>query len=232
MTKHTIQDIPPEDRPYEKCLALGAEALTDSELLAVIIRSGTRGQTSVELAREILKGTQNTQGLLGLHHLSMKELMEIRGIGRVKAVQLKCIGELSKRMAALSAKELLDFANPDTIADYYMEILRHEEQELMICMMLNTRNQLLGEEIISKGTVNSSIVSPRELLLAALRYHAVYLIMVHNHPSGDPTPSKEDVYLTRRVEEACKLVDIPLLDHIIIGDKRYLSFHKEGLLTP
>lgn len=232
MTKHTIQDIPPEDRPYEKCLALGAEALTDSELLAVIIRSGTRGQTSVELAREILKGTQNTQGLLGLHHLSMKELMEIRGIGQVKAVQLKCIGELSKRMAALSAKELLDFANPDTIADYYMEILRHEEQELMICMMLNTRNQLLGEEIISKGTVNSSIVSPRELLLAALRYHAVYLIMVHNHPSGDPTPSKEDVYLTRRVEEACKLVDIPLLDHIIIGDKRYLSFHKEGLLTP
>ncbi len=231
MIKQTIQNMPVNDRPYEKCLALGAEALTDSELLAVIIRCGVSGCTSLELARQILSSPLNSQGLLGIHHLSMKELMEIRGIGTVKAVQIKCIGELSKRMASLEARELLDFANPDTIADYYMELLRHEEQELMICMMLNTRNQLLGEEIISKGTVNSSIVSPRELLLAALRYHAVYLIMVHNHPSGDPTPSKEDVLLTRRVEEACKLVDIPLLDHIIIGDKRYLSFHKEGLLT-
>ena len=148
----------------------------------------------------------------------------------MKAIQIKCIGELSKRIAVLSAKKLLDFQNPDTIADYYMERMRHEEQEMMICMMLNTKSQLLGEEIIGKGTVNASLVSPRDLILAAFRYHAVYIILVHNHPSGNPHPSNEDVLFTQRIREVCSLVDIPLLDHIVIGDQRYFSFHKEGIL--
>ena len=137
---------------------------------------------------------------------------------------------MSKRIAVLSAKKLLDFQNPDTIADYYMERMRHEEQEMMICMMLNTKSQLLGEEIIGKGTVNASLVSPRDLILAAFRYHAVYIILVHNHPSGNPHPSNEDVLFTQRIREVCSLVDIPLLDHIVIGDQRYFSFHKEGIL--
>ena len=155
--------------------------------------------------------------------------MEIKGIGQVKAVQIKCIGELSKRIASVSARHLLDIEHPETIAAYYMEQMRHQEQERMLCMMLNGKNQLLGEEEISRGTVNSAIVSPRDLILAAFRYHAVYIILVHNHPSGNPTPSEEDIRLTQRVQGACSLVDIPLLDHIVIGDQRYVSLREQGL---
>lgn len=231
MENHTMKNLPEDDRPYEKCLLNGPESLSDSQLLAVILRSGTRGQSAVSLAAEVLRKCRYPDGLLGIHHLSYKELMDIRGIGTVKAVQLKCIGELSKRIAARSARPLLDFLNPETIADYYMERLRHEEQERMICMMLNTKNQLLGEEEISRGTVNASLVSPRDLLLAALKFHAVHIILVHNHPSGNPQPSREDLLLTRRVQAACRLVDIPLLDHIVIGDRRYVSFREEGFLS-
>lgn len=232
MNSHTMKQLPEEERPYEKCLAYGPEVLTDSELLAVILRSGTRGISSVELASQILETRAGgEQGLLGIHRLSMGELMEFRGIGQVKAVQIKCIGELSKRIASVSAKKLLDFQNPDTIADYYMEQMRHEEQEIMICMMLNTKNQLLGETVISRGTVNASLVSPRDLILAAFRFRAVFIIIVHNHPSGDPKPSRDDLDITKRIQAACSLVDIPLLDHIIIGDQRYISFRQEGMLS-
>ena len=232
MNSHTMKQLPEEERPYEKCLAYGPEVLTDSELLAVILRSGTRGISSVALASQILEaGAGGEQGLLGIHRLSMGDLMEFRGIGQVKAVQIKCIGELSKRIASVSAKKLLDFQNPDTIADYYMEQMRHEEQEIMICMMLNTKNQLLGETVISRGTVNASLVSPRDLILAAFRFRAVFIIIVHNHPSGDPKPSRDDLDITKRIQAACSLVDIPLLDHIIIGDQRYISFRQEGMLT-
>ena len=232
MKSHTMKQLPEEERPYEKCLAYGPEVLTDSELLAVILRSGTRGISSVALASQILEaGAGGEQGLLGIHRLSMGDLMEFRGIGQVKAVQIKCIGELSKRIASVSAKKLLDFQNPETIADYYMEQMRHEEQEIMICMMLNTKNQLLGETVISRGTVNASLVSPRDLILAAFRFRAVFIIIVHNHPSGDPKPSRDDLDITKRIQAACSLVDIPLLDHIIIGDQRYISFRQEGMLT-
>lgn len=228
---YKIQEMPADERPYEKCLRCGPEVLSDSELLAVIIRSGTMGSSSVDLAQAVLEKGKGQDGLLGILHLSMRELMEIKGIGQVKAVQIKCIGELSKRIATVSAKKLLDFQDPESIARYYMEQMRHEEQERMICMMLNTKNQLLGEEVISKGTVNASLVSPRDLILAAFRYHAVYVILVHNHPSGNPQPSEEDILLTRRVAEACNLVDIRLLDHIIIGDQRYVSLRAEGILS-
>lgn len=230
--RNTIQAIPPEERPYEKCLQNGPEALSDRQLLAVILRSGVSGSSALHLADRVLDKCPHAEGLLGIHHLALAELMEIRGIGTVKAIQIKCIGELSKRIAARSARRLLDFGSPETIAAYYMERMRHEEQEQMICMMLNTKNQLLGEEQISRGTVNASLVSPRDLLLAALRHHAVHIILVHNHPSGSPDPSREDLLLTRRIQAACQLVDIPLLDHIVIGDHRYVSFREEGLLCP
>lgn len=230
--KNTIRDMPPEERPYEKCMQEGPEALSDRQLLAVILRTGVAGSSALQLADSVLEKCPHAEGLLGIHHLSMDELMEIRGIGTVKAIQVKCIGELSKRISARSARRLLDFDSPETIAAYYMERMRHEEQEQMICMMLNTKNQLLGEEEISRGTVNASLVSPRDLLLAALKYHAVHIILVHNHPSGSPEPSREDLLLTRRVQAACQLVDIPLLDHIVIGDHRYISFREEGYLCP
>lgn len=217
-------------RPYEKCLAYGAQALTDAELLAVIIRSGASGISAVHLAEQILKLNRQDSGLLGIHHLSMSELKELRGIGEVKAIQIKCIGELSKRIARTAARERLTFDEPASVADYYMEFLRHEEQEQMICMMLDTKNHLLGEEKLSKGTVNTSAISPRELFLAALSYRAVSILMVHNHPSGDATPSREDILLTQRVKRAGEMLGIYLLDHIVIGDCTYCSMKQEGLL--
>ena len=217
-------------RPYEKCETKGEKSLTDAELLAVILRTGAAGKTSVDLASQILSLSKGYSGLSGMYHLSLHHLMEIRGVGKVKALQVKCICELSKRIAAASAREKLSFHDPGSIAAYYMEKLRHEEQETLICMMLDTKEHLLGEKVISRGTVNASIISPRELFLTALSYHAVSILLVHNHPSGDASPSKEDKLITRRIAAAGELLDICLLDHIIIGDHEFCSFLQEDLL--
>ena len=225
----TIKQMPKQDRPYEKCIRAGAEALTDAELLAVLLRTGTKGCPSVNMAESILNLSKDKEGLLGLHQLSLTELRSVKGVGEVKAVQIKCIGELSKRIARETAKKGLSFNQPQTIADYYMEQLRHEEQELLYCMMLDTKNHLLGEEMVFKGTVNSSLVSPREIFLAALSYHAVGILLVHNHPIGDPSPSRADLDFTERIQIAGDVLGIPLLDHIIIGDCRYLSFREQGI---
>lgn len=151
MTEYkTMKELPEQDRPYEKCVRFGAHALTDAELLAVLLRTGTKGSTSVAMAEEVLKLSKDKEGLLGLHQVSMAQLQSVRGIGQVKAVQIKCIGELSKRIAGRSARKGLSLNHPQTIADYYMEKLRHEEQEQLLCMMLDTKNHLLGEEMIFK----------------------------------------------------------------------------------
>lgn len=224
-----MKELPAGERPYEKCLEYGARSLSDAELLAVILRTGTSGCTAVQLAQKILKCSKSHEGLAGIHHLSMEELMQIPGIGQVKAIQVKAIGELSKRLARTQAKYQMFFNRPDTIAEYYMEHLRHEEQESMICMMLDTKNNFLGETELFRGTVNASLVSPREVFLEALRYHAVNIILVHNHPSGDPTPSEQDLLVTERIHRTGELLDIHLLDHIIIGDQSYISFQEEHL---
>ena len=145
-------------------------------------------------------------------------------------MQIKCIAELSKRMAAASAGKKLDFRDPESIASYYMELLRHEEQERLICAMLDTKNHFLGDVTVTIGTVNTSLISPRELFLEALAFHAVHLILIHNHPSGDAAPSREDITVTKRIARAGELLGITLLDHIIIGDRQYVSLLKEGLL--
>ena len=134
-------------------------------------------------------------------------------------------------MSKETAKKALCFTEPETVAQYYMEDFRHNQQEQMLVMMLNTKGRLLGEQLISKGTVNASLVTPREIFLQALHYHAVEILLVHNHPSGDPTPSSEDVQLTQRVYQAGMLIGIELLDHIIIGDKKYISFRERRLLS-
>ena len=229
----TIKELPESLRPYEKCLKSGPAVLSDSELLAVILRNGVQGCNSLSLANQILSLTKDTSypGLLGLIHMSLPDLMKINGIGKVKAVQLKCIGELSKRMAAAAARPQLSFNNPVTIARYYMEHLRHEEQEVLIVMMLDGRNHLLGEQTISKGTVGATLVTPREVFVEALKYHAVSLILIHNHPSGDPTPSECDREITERIYKAGELLGIRLLDHIVIGDQKYVSFREQEMLT-
>lgn len=226
----TIKDIPAECRPYERFGLQGAEFLTDAELLAIILRTGAQGVSSVALAEQILNLSTSYEGLLGLQHISAKELTRLKGIGKVKSIQIKCIGELSKRISKSAARRNLDFENPETIARYYMEDLRHQEQEVLICMMLDTKNQLLGDLLISKGTVNTSLISPRELFLNALQFHAVNIIIIHNHPSGNPLPSEEDILVTERIRDAGELIGIHLLDHIIIGDHQFLSFCQKGLM--
>ena len=168
-------------------------------------------------------------GLAGLIHVSLQDLMRIHGIGQVKAVQLKCIGELSRRIARTAARPQLVMNDPSSIAAYYMEQLRHEEQELVLCMMSDVKGHFLGDKVLTRGTVTGSLVTPREIYLEALRYHAVSLILIHNHPSGDPTPSQEDMEITARIYQAGELLGIHLLDHIVIGDQRYCSFRETGL---
>ena len=230
-TNNIMKQLPEDQRPYEKCFTQGADSLSDSELLAVILRSGTHGKNSIVLAQEILKFMEETSysGLLGLMHVSVLDLMKIHGIGQVKAVQLKCIGELSKRIARTAARPQMVMNNPSSIAAYYMEELRHEEQEIVICMMSDVKGHFLGDKVLTMGTATGSLVTPREIYMEALRRHAVSLILIHNHPSGDPTPSSDDMQITTRIYQAGELLGIHLLDHIVIGDQKYFSFREEGL---
>ena len=231
MNRNIIKDLPEAQRPYEKCFSQGEAALSDCELLAVILRSGTQGLNSLELAQEILQymETSSYTGLTGLLHISVQDLMEIHGIGQVKAVQLKCIGELSKRIARTAARPQMVMNNPSSVASYYMEELRHEEQEVVICMMSDVKGHFLGDKVLTRGTATGSLVTPREIYMEDLRSHAVSLILVHNHPSGDPTPSPDDMQITARIYQAGELLGIHLLDHIIIGDQKYCSFREEGI---
>lgn len=225
-----IKDVLKEDHPYEKCLTQGAKALSNAELLAVLLRTGTKGLSVLELAKKIMNQGEGDEGILNIHHLTLEKLKSMKGIGTVKAVQILCLSELAKRLAKASAGEGLVFHLPSTIAEYYMEEMRHHEQEHMKLLMLNTKSKLLGEKDISKGTVNASLISPRELFIEALEKHAVAIILIHNHPSGDPTPSTADVLLTKRIRDAGALIGIELLDHIIIGNNCYMSFSEQKLL--
>lgn len=231
MKRITMKDIPEDERPCEKCLKEGPEFLSDAELLSVIIRTGSKEDSSLALAQKILALNYPKEGILGLLHLSMPELMEVKGIGQVKGAQLLCIGELSKRIwkKVAQAKPLV-FTSPEAIVDYYVEDMRHREQELVCVMLLNTKGVLIKDVLISQGTVNASVVTPREIFIEALKYHAVNLVLVHNHPSGDPAPSREDLGLTKRVKEAGDLIGIRLMDHIIIGDNSYISLKERGII--
>ena len=212
-----------EDRPYEKCERFGAENLTDAELLAVLLRTGTQGENSLQLAHRLIRSERSGRGILNIHRWTFEQLMRIKGIGRVKAVQILCLSELAKRMARSSATEGLDFSNPQTVA---RGIPRLGYGRLLL---LNTKAKLIGECVISVGTVDAALVSPRELFIEALKRNASAIILLHNHPSGDPSPSREDVRITRRIYEAGALLGISLLDHIIIGDNCFISLKEQGL---
>jgi DNA repair protein RadC len=225
-----IRDLPAGERPYEKCEHDGPGALSNAELLAVILRTGSRGESSTALAGRILRST-SPQGILGLLHLTMPELMEIRGVGRVKAVELLCVCELSKRIwHSLAAAQVREFTSPEQIAGFYMEEMRHLEQEELHVLMLNNKNALIRDVSLFRGTVNLSVASPREVFLEALRNRAVGIALIHNHPSGDPMPSDADREFTRRIREAGEMIGIRLIDHLIIGDQNYFSFSEWGIL--
>ncbi len=220
-----------QNQPYEKFISHGPQALTDSELIAIMLRTGTRDKSALALAGEVLQaGDYSKKGILGLYDVSLKELCKIKGIGMVKAVKLKCILELSMRLSRAHAREGLIVNDPRTIAGYFMEQLRHRKTECVIVACLDGKGELTYEEKISEGSVKMSLISPREIFLQALKHEAVNIILVHNHPSGDPTPSRADEILTENVAMAGKQMDIPLLDHIVIGDNRYFSFREAELL--
>lgn len=219
------------DMPYEKFKRFGAKFLTEAELLAVILRTGTKEISAVELGRRILDlPPYPIKGILGLHHISVEQLMKIKGIGEVKAIQVKCIAELSNRIAQANREQGLCFNQPKTVAQYYMEQMRHEDKEQVLVLFLDNKSRLLKELLLSSGSVSSSIVSPRELFIEALKAEAVGFMLLHNHPSGDPTPSIPDHNVTRNMIQCGKMLDIPLIDHIIIGDNKYISFKEAGLL--
>lgn len=211
--------------PYERFLRFGPENLTEAELLAIIIRTGTRSKSALDLAEEVLQlARYPKEGLLGLYDVTLNELQSVSGIGEVKAVKLKCLAELSMRMSVAKAREGLNFSTSGQVAAYFMEKLRHRDTECVMLVCLDAKGQMICERKLSEGSVNMSLISPREIFLAALESRAVNILLVHNHPSGDPTPSKADRDLTDNVREAGEYMGIPLLDHIVIGDNRYISF--------
>lgn len=225
-------EILTEELPYDKFERAGAEALTDAELLAIIIRTGSGGLTPMEIGRRILNREKDHGGLSNLYRLSLAELQQIPGIGRVKAVKLKCIAELSKRIAGERTRPLLAFTDPGRVAKHYMERMRHEDREIVLLLSLNSRMRLLAESVLSIGTVNRSLVTPREIFLEALKNGAVNVILLHNHPGGDPMPGRADRKLTEQAAAAGQMIGITLADHLVIGDKDYFSFRQHDLIEP
>ena len=221
-----------QNLPYEKFITYGSRSLTDSELLAILLRTGTRGMNARELGEKVLaESARYGNGLLGLYHIPLNELRKLEGIGEVKAIQLKTVAELSTRMSQAKAKVKLSFHSPASVADYYMERFRHENVEYIMLLLLDSGLHLVSERILSKGTVNASLVSPREVFIHALQAQAAGIMLLHNHPGGDPAPSGNDIRTTERIMQIGMLADIPLFDHIIIGDNKYFSFKERNLMT-
>lgn len=225
-----MKELPLSERPYEKCVHYGPEALSDSELLAVVIRTGSQGEKAVDLAERVLCHLPERH-LGGLFHISLEQLQEIHGIGMVKAVQLKCMAEFTRRMIRSSMPlEKLQCSEPEQVAAYYIQQMRFLETEQVRLLILDGKNALRKEIVISNGSFNSSVAAPREIFYNALKHKAVNIILLHNHPSGDPGPSREDMLLTKRIRDVGHMIGIELLDHIVIGDNRYTSFRESGYL--
>ena len=220
-----------QNLPYEKFTTYGSKALTDSELLSIILRTGTAKTDVCRLGENVLAQTARYgNGLLGLYHIPVDDLRKIPGIGQGKAIQLKALAELCTRMSQAKAKGALSFHDPYSVADYYMERLRHENVEYIFLLLLDSGLHLIEERILSKGTVNASLLSPREVFINAFQGKAANIMLLHNHPGGNPTPSENDLRITERVREVGQMVDIPLFDHIIIGDNSYFSFQESHLM--
>ena len=215
------------EMPYEKFIRFGERSLTDAELLAVILRTGTKDNSALDLGRQIL---ERTGSLIGLYNTGLDSLMELKGIGQVKAVKIKCLTELSRRMAKECAKDGLTFNSPSSVAAYYMEELRHEKREKVMLILLDSKGLVLKEVTLSTGTVNASLISSREIFIEVLKAEAVGIVLLHNHPSGDPSPSINDRHITSQIKKCAELLDVALIDHIIIGDNRYYSFKEKELL--
>ncbi len=225
---YTIKELPMTERPREKLYNHGPGALSNEELLAIIIRTGNKNDSAIDLARKIL--SKDSRGLVYLRDTTMQELMETKGVGECKAAQILAAIEIGKRINFREALSKVKITEPNTIANLYMDEMRYLQKEHFRIMLLDTKNQIIVTEEISVGTLNASIVHPRDVFKAAIKRNSNSMILVHNHPSGDPAPSNEDINITNRLVDAGNLIGIKVLDHIIIGDNRYISFKEKNLI--
>ncbi|NLZ48515.1 MAG: DNA repair protein RadC [Clostridiales bacterium] len=222
-----IMDLPLNERPRERLFRYGPENLSNSELLAIILRSGSKGENIIELCNRILI---ETGGLNGLLTSNAQDFMKLKGIKKAKAAQLLALAEISKRFRSYKSGEEYSVNSPSAVADLVMESMRTLKQEVLRIILVNTKNRVILMKDVFVGSLNTSIVHPREVFIEAIKRNAASIIICHNHPSGDPTPSNEDVNITHRLTECGKLIGIQILDHIIIGNGSYISMKEKGIL--
>lgn len=222
-----IRDLAEEDRPRERLIEVGERALSSAELIAIILRVGTKGVSAVRLAERLLV---EFDGLPGLGRASVAGLSSVSGVGSAKAVQIKAALELGRRMVASAPEERPKVTSPADAANLLMSEMMLLEQEHLRVILLNTRNEVLSMPTIYQGSLNTSIIRVGELFRQAIRANAAALIVAHNHPSGDPSPSPEDIGVTRQLVKAGKLLDVNVLDHIVIGHQRYVSIKERQLV--
>ena len=225
-----MKELPEAERPYEKLEQYGAKALTNAELIAIIIKTGTKEHTAVGLAQQILKlNNTKEENLKFLMDLTVEEFMKIKGIGKVKAIQLKAVCELATRINTISNYKEKQIKRPQDIAEILIEEMRFEKQEILKIAMLNNKNKLLKIKDIAKGGGNFVTATMKSILNEAVKIEAAKIILIHNHPAGDPTPSNQDIEFTKNVEQASKLLGIQLLDHIVIGNGNYVSIFSQRM---
>jgi len=226
MTYVTVKEMPPEERPRERMARAGAQALSSTELLAIILRVGIGGENVLSMAQRLLA---NFGGLGGLSRADFSQLTAERGLGPAKAAQILAALELGRRLMAESPEERWQIRAPSDAAHILMPVIGHQEQEHFVVLYLDTRNRVTDRETLYKGSLNTSLVRTAEVFRGAVRRNCAAVIVAHNHPSGDPNPSPEDVALTRRLVDAGKLLEIAVLDHLIIGENRYVSLRERAL---
>ncbi|NLJ74884.1 MAG: DNA repair protein RadC [Firmicutes bacterium] len=222
-----IKDLPAEERPRERLVRYGPERLSNKELLAILLRTGIKSKSAVALAESLLA---KFGSLRGLASASYEELLRVKGIGPAKAADILAAFELAKRLADSRIEFKGVINSPQDAAEMVLRELSLEQKEHFMIIMLNTKHRVIAKKVISIGHLNASLVHPREMFKEAIRRSSAAVILVHNHPSGDLTPSEDDISTTRRLVEAGQLLGIQVLDHIIVGDNRYLSFREKGLL--
>jgi DNA repair protein RadC len=223
-----VKTIPVVEQPREKLFLQGVDALTNSELMAIIIQSGSREMSAVELSQRVINMFDH--GLQGLNDVTIEELISIKGIGKAKACQLSAAVELGSRVSKCQKNILGKVNSPKTVVAFFQEELRHLNKEKFIVVFLNTKNLITSFEVVSVGSLSASIVHPREVFNRAIKKSAASIILIHNHPSGNPEPSREDESITKRLCEVGDVVGIKILDHIIISDDNYYSFKEMNIL--
>ncbi len=221
-----MKELPTLERPYEKLENYGAERLSDAELLAIVIKTGTKEKSSIQMAQEILCLGDGKTGISFLREISLEELQKNKGIGRVKAIQLKAVAELAERITRPVSFKNQKIETPEDISNIFMSELKNAKQEIIKTLLLNGKNQIIRTVTNAIGSVNASFVEPKEILREPIKSGAVRIALVHNHPSGDPTPSQKDIDFSRTIASMSEMFGIELIDHIVIGNGVFCSLKR------